>query len=971
MTDAGAETPVRRKVRHPILAVLLGLLLICLLTPVSQLFTIAAVNASIETATPIGWAVGFVTCLVLAGGVFYLLAKRRLASPQTLLVLYAMLTIAVPTMNLGLVRPLVLAQFSVVREYIYEGTSTYRTAYSALEDDWQPVIPTAAGLAWNQADRLLRFLEDGEALAASDAAERELILALGDPAAAADLTALAREDPDHPELQRLRSLIPALGADAANRLLSTLPPDALAATGLATPLAAQRNETAIASAEARDALPELLAGIDEYAVSLLPANFAAMDISSQRRIEQSLARLTPEEEAALEERVARAEARVDELRRLATALGTADRNAVRNELRQQKLARYKEMSEPAFRSLREDFVFRLTRDERRRLMQQDGGNRPDQDLWSFRHGVFDDVAAQQRRDRQTFGQNVRDVIAAVPWHLWAVPLMLWGLLLSSFFLFLLCLAEWLRRKWVDRENLTFPVVEVIDNLLRHDRALEQAADVRDPPKRTSVVSRVFLLGAGIAVVVISLEALQHYRLLAQGVTFTLNISETIFKPAGGMIANLHTTIFVLSPLVVGLLFLVSLEVSFSIWVSYGLFLLVSWWVKMGNPEIRDSDFTGFNAAKNYPWVMEQMLGAMFAFALLFLWKSFRTPTGNPVTPENGAYVSPLLTRIGLAVLPVVIVVLMWMQGIHHLGLIIVALLILIITAVAMARLRAETGLPVHHASYEFTKVPLILGMTEATGAKTFTAYLNVVFLPMTLLFRSLGVQLENIELARRHRVSYGLVAVASLLAFVTALGVGSFCFVVFSYFYGEYFYAGGQVLPPQGSPHAVGLATYPLWVSHFLGEPGLDNFNQINWTRINTFAIAFLVVALLFFLRRRFLRFPLHPLGYPLILGSVYFSWATPYYTTTDSQMRAETSLLWGSAFIAWLLKSLIVKYGGMNAYKGAKPFFIGLVAGTALAVFGWNVLDLICSFWAAQAEDPPGFVKLFTEVAPYSPFVY
>ena len=80
-----------------------------------------------------------------------------------------------------------------------------------------------------------------------------------------------------------------------------------------------------------------------------------------------------------------------------------------------------------------------------------------------------------------------------------------------------------------------------------------------------------------------------------------------------------------------------------------------------------------------------------------------------------------------------------------------------------------------------------------------------------------------------------------------------------------------------------------------------------------------LVVAALVALRTYFLRFPLHPLGYAMV--------------------TAYGGPMWGPFLLVWLAKSLILRLGGMRAYKRGVPFFMGLVIGhffLAGLVWGW-----------------------------------
>jgi hypothetical protein len=75
-------------------------------------------------------------------------------------------------------------------------------------------------------------------------------------------------------------------------------------------------------------------------------------------------------------------------------------------------------------------------------------------------------------------------------------------------------------------------------------------------------------------------------------------------------------------------------------------------------------------------------------------------------------------------------------------------------------------------------------------------------------------------------------------------------------------------------------------------------------------------------MRTRFVGWPFHPAGY-LISGSF------------------GLFRLWLPIFVAWLLKSVILRYGGLRGYRTALPFFIGLVLGEFAAGFARTLLDL------------------------------
>jgi hypothetical protein len=71
----------------------------------------------------------------------------------------------------------------------------------------------------------------------------------------------------------------------------------------------------------------------------------------------------------------------------------------------------------------------------------------------------------------------------------------------------------------------------------------------------------------------------------------------------------------------------------------------------------------------------------------------------------------------------------------------------------------------------------------------------------------------------------------------------------------------------------------------------------------------FVLFSVCAFLRMRFPKWPLHPI--------LFLTWFT------YPLMCIHTSFL-----IGWAMKSLIVKFGGANAYQRVKPLMVGLIAG-------------------------------------------
>jgi hypothetical protein len=77
--------------------------------------------------------------------------------------------------------------------------------------------------------------------------------------------------------------------------------------------------------------------------------------------------------------------------------------------------------------------------------------------------------------------------------------------------------------------------------------------------------------------------------------------------------------------------------------------------------------------------------------------------------------------------------------------------------------------------------------------------------------------------------------------------------------------------------------------------------------------------------RRRFAWWPLHPIGL-VVLGT----WIMVQ--------------LWFSFFLAWLIKLILIRYGGPHLYAKAVPFFLGMILGQFSACAVWAVIFYLTS---------------------------
>ena len=140
-------------------------------------------------------------------------------------------------------------------------------------------------------------------------------------------------------------------------------------------------------------------------------------------------------------------------------------------------------------------------------------------------------------------------------------------------------------------------------------------------------------------------------------------------------------------------------------------------------------------------------------------------------------------------------------------------------------------------------------------------------------------------------------------------------------------------------PTALG-AVSSFWAFLSLGywDGGTSGFGRESFNRLERWlnysappevpalgfaGVGFGLTLLLATMRMRFLWWNLHPVGY-----AISGSWAI--------------NPMIGSIFVGWLLKWIVLRYGGLRWHRAAIPFFLGLVLGEFLVGTFWSVYGII-----------------------------
>jgi len=240
------------------------------------------------------------------------------------------------------------------------------------------------------------------------------------------------------------------------------------------------------------------------------------------------------------------------------------------------------------------------------------------------------------------------------------------------------------------------------------------------------------------------------------------------------------------------------------------------------------------------------------------------------------------------------------------------LAILLIIVLVVARLRAELGLP----TYELYQVGADQVLLRVAGTSAWThkdLTVMTLFFWLSRTHRQFPMQTQVDSIRIGHRTGVRLSSLTVLILLASAFGT-----VAAFWAYLHTMYQVGFESAKFRGPAIWAFGSEPWqkldsWISSpQRSDPGT----------MGAYAFGCLFTLFLAAMRVRFVSWPFHPAGY-LVAGSF------------------GLFRLWLPIFVSWLIKVLLLRYGGLRAYRQALPFFIGLILGEFVAGFARTVLDM------------------------------
>ena len=480
---------------------------------------------------------------------------------------------------------------------------------------------------------------------------------------------------------------------------------------------------------------------------------------------------------------------------------------------------------------------------------------------------------------------------------WLMPILWWTGFVVVLVFVMVCISVLLRPLWAERERLTFPIIQLPLELTNPETSL----------LRNRLMWAGFAIAGGI-------DLINGISFIYPSVpTIPMNIDLMRFIPdmPWSGIGWLPVTFY---PAVIGLSFLMPLDLLFS--CSFFFF----WWKLLYVIAAATGVSRGYGGGITesiFPYANEQMFGGFIAIAfgsMLMGRRYFRQVwqrvLGRPSEVDDSQEGLPFRVALLGVLAGIGLLVAFSVHSQMSLHIAVLAFVIYYLLAIAVARVRAEFGSPVH--DFHFTGPDYTIAYVAGTvNLQQHDLGMLTQYFWFNRAYRGhpIADSIEALQMSARARSSPRPMVFALLLATLAA-GVGGFwIWLYYAYRFGA-------------SSHIVGAEWFGREAYERL-QSWTENPKPANLIAPVAMAAGFAITLALASARTAFVGWPLHPVAYALSS-----SWSI--------------HLVWTPMLIAWVAKAAVLRYGGLRLYRAAVPLFYGLILGESMVGCAWPLIGLI-----------------------------
>lgn len=472
---------------------------------------------------------------------------------------------------------------------------------------------------------------------------------------------------------------------------------------------------------------------------------------------------------------------------------------------------------------------------------------------------------------------------------WAKPILLWTGFTVVLYFTMMCIVIVLRKRWTEEEKLSYPIIQLPLEMTVHSSRFFR--------------NRSMWLGFGIVSVLDLIHGLHRFYPFIPDFRTKYELAPLFNAHPWNAVGWLPVCFY---PFVIGLAYFMPLDLSFSTWFFY-----LFWKVQL---VIRAA--LGFTRLSG-PYLGDQSMGAWLGIGILSIWLSRRAILQAIRAIWNREVVDdsqePLPYRWAVTGTLVGTGLLIFFSRAAGMSLWVALLFFALYFTLVLAatRMRAELGPPTHDLYYGGPDriIPAAVG-TRRLGLPNLSVFTLYFWITRDYRCHPMPHQLEGFKIAER--VGFSSRRLVSAMLVATAFGVLAAFWAIL-----HLFYEHGATSRVRG--YALGVA----WESYVRLENWLNYPTTSDPAVLRQMGFGLGLTTFLMVMRRRFLGFPFHPVGYA-VAGSWTMSW------------------MWFSIFLSWLVKYLLLRGGGLRLYRRGIPFFLGLMLGQFVSGSIWSLIGVI-----------------------------
>jgi hypothetical protein len=479
---------------------------------------------------------------------------------------------------------------------------------------------------------------------------------------------------------------------------------------------------------------------------------------------------------------------------------------------------------------------------------------------------------------------------SIPWRGWLTPLAVWTPFFFAVYWLVICFMGVLAHRWEREERLLYPLVQVPVETVEGE-----------PGVASHLVRSRLMWGAfAAACILYSVKGLHAYWPVLPDIDLQSS-TDTVMGGPWSAFNRIPTHLY---PEMVGVAYLLTAEVGFSLWFFYW-FQRVQEFVRIG---------VGVDAG-HYQFFEFQTIGGYAILAAALLWsarehiaRAVAVAVGTVRRDPNAADANEPYRLAVLGFVGALIFVVWWctwagMSAFWALA----QYLAFPLVGMVVARVVAEAGMFIYSAPFRLNETIVDIAGAETVGAENITLLTATSWTQIrSTATMNMAAVAQGLKIGSEMGAKRGKIMLAAMAAIVVAILASHVTSLYVIYHWG---------VPKLGWwPSGSSLNTTNRLVRMIESTTSME---AVDW---GAMAMGGAITWGLVALRRRFVWWPLHPLGYITWMG-----WPIHRY--------------WMSIFIGWLWKVTVVRFGGYRTFNKLRPLAFGLILGVSVVLTVWIVV--------------------------------